>query len=122
MVAKSTSEFSVSLGYILGSSYFMLNCLSLCVYPASRFFFGLKSEAKTINEDNLLGQRREPQILGLIGMSLMFKLIKSASWEEFIAMFFMFSKLGSIIMFAFIDMRYCIFYMVACLILWLVLQ
>ena len=34
----------------------------------------------------------------------------------------MFSKLGSIILYAFIDMRYAVFYMIFCLILWLVLQ
>jgi len=122
MVKKSTSEFGVSLSYIFTSSYFVINCLSLLVYPVSRLVFGLKSEAKSINEDEILGQRREPQILGLIGMSLVFKLIKAASWEEFIAMLFMFSKLGFIVLFAFIDLRYCVFYTIFCMILWLLLQ
>ena len=56
-----------------------------------------------MNEDNFLGQRRETQIGALVIMSLVFKLMKASTPEESVAMLFMFTKLGSIVLFLFVD-------------------
>ena len=76
----------------------------------------------SFNEDNFLGQRRETQIIALILMSLAFKLMKAATPEEGVAMFFMFTKLGSIVLFMFVDRRFAVFYGLLCFVLWLILK
>lgn len=60
--------------------------------------------------------------MALIFMSLGFKLVKSVTWEEFISLGFMFTKLGGIVLFAFMDYRLAVYYALICFVLWLVLK
>lgn len=55
-------------------------------------------------------------------MSLGFKLIKATTPEEFVANLFMFSKLGSVVLFLFVHPRLSIFYTLLCFVLWLILK
>jgi hypothetical protein len=55
-------------------------------------------------------------------MSSGFKLIKSATWEEFISVFFMFGKLGFLVLFLLSDGKLCVFYFILVMILWLILK
>lgn len=55
-------------------------------------------------------------------MSLTFKLIKAATWEEWIALSFMFGKLGFLVLLVMNNQRLAIVYSSICLITWLVLR
>lgn len=104
------------------SSYFMVNTLALLIYPSMRIFFGLESRAKSVLEDTLMGEKREVQILALVGMSLVFKIMKSATPEEAISTGFMFAKLGTMALFFFVDFRLGVLYSVLCFVLWVILR
>ena len=69
-----------------------------------------------------MGQRREPQIIGLFAMSLAFKYVKCSTLDEFVGVAIMFGKFANMILFQFIDYRFTIYYVILCLVLWLVLK
>lgn len=68
-----------------------------------------------------MGTDREVQIIGLVAMSVVFKLIKANTWEEAIANFFMFSKLAFLILFAFNKPRFAVLFSALIFIQWLTL-
>ena len=55
-------------------------------------------------------------------MSLTFKLVKAATWEEWIALSFMFGKLGFLVLFVMNNNRLALIYAAVCLITWLTLR
>lgn len=69
-----------------------------------------------------MGQRKEPQILGLLAMSLAFKYVKSSTLDEFVGVGIMFGKFANLVMFQLIDSRFTIYYSILCLVLWLILK
>lgn len=69
-----------------------------------------------------MGTRREPQILGLIGMSIAFKFFKLSTWDEFVGTSITMSKLAVVVLYIFIDVKYAVFYCCLCLVLWVLLK
>ena len=55
-------------------------------------------------------------------MSLTFKLLKAATWEEWISLSFMFGKLGFLVLLVMNNQRLAIMYASICLITWLLLR
>ena len=55
-------------------------------------------------------------------MSLLFKVMKSATPEESISTGFMFAKLGTMALFCFVDPRLGILYSLLCFVLWVILK
>lgn len=69
----------------------------------------------------MLGEDREIQVIGLVVMSLGFKLIRAATWEEFLALFFMFGKLGFLVLYILNSHRMAWLYGGLCAITWVAL-
>jgi hypothetical protein len=104
------------------STYFIVNFLALLIYPFMRVFCGLENRAKSVLEDTIMGEKREVQILALVGMSLVFKVMKAATPEEAISTGFMFTKLGTMALFFFVDFRLGVMYSLLCFVLWVILK
>lgn len=55
-------------------------------------------------------------------MSLFFKMMKSQTPEETVAMFFMYSKLGFTVLFCLVETSYALLYAAFCLVLWIAIR
>ena len=109
----------IGLGYVLTSSYFIMNVVAVAVYPVLRLL-GLKQHSKLSEEQWLIGSDREAQVCTLIGFYLFLKWTRSCSWEHFFTFAFTYAKLGVAFLFYLISPRYFAYYLIFILVAWVV--
>ena len=62
-----------------------------------------------------MGYNRETGIMILLGGMMLIKLRKTATWDHWLAEVFKLGKYGIIILYAFIDIKVCLFFALACM-------
>ena len=70
----------------------------------------------------LFGRDRESAIIGLLGVYLVSKYIRSSTWELFVSYFFLYGKITSMFLFLLASVRAAVYYTVVCFVLWMVLE
>mmetsp|Transcript_4792 Transcript_4792/g.8217 ORF Transcript_4792/g.8217 Transcript_4792/m.8217 type:complete len:298 (-) Transcript_4792:128-1021(-) len=108
--------------YLLCSPFFFINLLLIALYPAARLLLNMQQRSIAISDDFLLGQSRETQIIGLVGMVLTFKSLKCATNDELIALCFLYLKVAALILFYLANPSYAIYYSLLCFIVFFVIR
>ena len=70
----------------------------------------------------LFGRDRESAIIGLLGVYLVSKYIRSSTWELFVSYVFLYGKITSMFLFLLASIRASVYYTVVCFVLWMVLE
>ena len=100
--------------------YYLANCGLLLLYPLMRLTFLRTTQTKTPGPLPFqLNSGSEVQILGTIAVVLFFKLIKSATMEEFLGQVFFLLKLSfSLLLYLFSGVALC-WFVIAMLLVWM---
>jgi thiol-disulfide isomerase/thioredoxin len=98
--------------------YYIINLLLVFAYPISRYFY-TKAHLRAVMKEDMFGYTKEDGILLTLAVITIIKWRKSCTIDHFFAEVFWLAKIAEISLYFFVDFAVCLYYVLACTMLYL---